>query len=68
MPVNRRRQQSLAFRWILNAARARSGKPMCECLAAELMDAYNRTGTSMNTREQVHRMADANKAFAHFAW
>ena len=41
---------------------------MCECLAAELMDAYNRTGTSMNTREQVHRMADANKAFAHFAW
>ncbi len=68
MPVNKRRQQSLAFRWILAAARSRSGKPMCECLAAELGDAFQRTGAAMTTRENIHRMADANRAFAHFAW
>ncbi len=68
MPVNRKRQQSLAIRWILQAVRGRSGKPMSEFLAQELLDAYRGEGTAMTTRENVHRMADANKAFAHFAW
>ncbi len=66
--VNRKRQQSLAIRWILDAVRGRKGKPTCERLAAELIDAYKGEGSAMNTRENVHRMADANKAFAHFAW
>jgi small subunit ribosomal protein S7 len=68
MQVNPRRQQALAFRWILLSARGKKGKPMSERLAAELMDAYNKTGGAMTTRENVHRMAEANKAFAHFAW
>ncbi len=68
MQVNRRRQQSLTFRWIINAARSESGKPMHMRLARELMDAARKEGKAMNTRDQVHRMADANKAFAHFAW
>lgn len=68
MQVNRRRQQSLAFRWIINAARAEKGKPMTHRLARELYDAFNGEGKAMNTRDQTHRMADANKAFAHFAW
>ncbi|UCG56188.1 MAG: 30S ribosomal protein S7 [Phycisphaerales bacterium] len=68
MQVSAKRQQSLAFRWILAAARAKKGKPICERLASELMDAYNQHGAAMTTRENIHRMADANKAFAHFAW
>ena len=68
MQVNAKRQQSLAFRWILASARGKKGKPMHERLAAELIDAYNEQGGAMTTRENVHRMADANKAFAHFAW
>lgn len=68
MQVSPRRQQALAFRWILVASRGKKGKPMCERLAAELMDAYNNTGTAYMTRENIHKMADANKAFAHFAW
>lgn len=68
MQVNAKRQQSLAFRWILAAARGKKGKPMCERLATELIDAYNERGGAMTTRENVHRMAEANKAFAHFAW
>ena len=68
MQVSAKRQQSLAFRWILLAARGKKGKPMCERLASELIDAYNEHGTAMTTRENVHRMAEANKAFAHFAW
>jgi len=68
MQVNAKRQQSLAFRWILAAARGKKGKPMCERLATELVDAYNERGGAMTTRENVHRMAEANKAFAHFAW
>ncbi len=68
MQVSSKRQQSLAFRWILVAARGKKGKPMCERLASELIDAYNERGTAMTTRENVHRMAEANKAFAHFAW
>jgi small subunit ribosomal protein S7 len=66
--VNRKRQQSLAIRWILDAARGRKGKPASEGLAAELIDAFKGEGTAMTTRENVHRMADANKAFSHFAW
>jgi len=68
MQVSTRRQQSLAFRWILTSARGKKGKPMCERLASELIDAYNERGSAMTTRENIHRMAEANKAFAHFAW
>jgi small subunit ribosomal protein S7 len=68
MQVSAKRQQSLAFRWILAASRAKKGKPICERLASELMDAYKQHGAAMTTRENVHRMAEANKAFAHFAW
>lgn len=68
MQVNAKRQQSLAFRWILAAARGKKGKPMCEKLAAELIDAFHEQGGAMTTRENVHKMAEANKAFAHFAW
>ena len=68
MPVSRKRQQSLAFRWLRDAARAKKGKPMCQRLAAEILDAFKGEGTAVTTRENVHRMAEANKAFAHFAW
>ena len=68
MQVSSKRQQSLAFRWILASARSKKGKPMCQRLASELIDAYNKHGGAMTTRENIHRMAEANKAFAHFAW
>ncbi len=68
MSVNRKRQQSLSIRWVLAAVRGGKGKPTHERLAKELMDAFNREGTAMTTRENVHRMAEANKAFSHFAW
>ncbi|MDD3470387.1 MAG: 30S ribosomal protein S7 [Thermoguttaceae bacterium] len=68
MQVNRKRQQSLAIRWVLGACREKKGKPMAEKLAAEVLAAYNKEGTAYTKRENVHRMADANKAFAHFAW
>ena len=68
MQVSPRRQQSLAIRWIIQAARGKKGKPMGERLAGELMDAFNKEGAAITTRENVHRMAEANKAFAHFAW
>ena len=68
MPVNPRRSQSLAIRWILEAARGKKGRPMEQRLASELLDAFNNTGAAVTTRENVHRMAEANKAFAHFAW
>lgn len=68
MQVNRKRQQSLAFRWIIQAARSEKGRPMCERLARELLDASKGEGRAVQTRDQTHRMADANKAFAHFAW
>jgi len=66
--VNPQRRQALAIRWIIQAARARSGRPMYRRLADELIAAYNREGAAMTRRENVHRMAEANKAFAHFAW
>ncbi len=66
--VSRKRQQALAFRWILEACRSKSGKPMQERLADELIAASKREGAAMTTRENVHKMAEANRAFAHFAF
>jgi small subunit ribosomal protein S7 len=60
------RRQSLAMRWLLISARGRSGKPMRERLAAELMDAYNNTGNTIKRKEDVQRMAEANRAFSHY--
>jgi small subunit ribosomal protein S7 len=68
MQVSPRRRQSLAFRWIIQAARGDSGRPMADRLARELFDGARGEGKAMNLREQTHRMAEANKAFAHFAW
>ena len=68
MQVNRVRQQSLAIRWILMAIKEKKGRPTHLKLADELVAAFNREGAAMSRRENVHRMADANKAFAHFAW
>jgi small subunit ribosomal protein S7 len=67
-PVNSKRQQTLAIRWILEVCRDKKGRPMDRRLAEELMAAYRREGAAITKRENVHRMADANKAFAHFAW
>ncbi|MBW3596343.1 MAG: 30S ribosomal protein S7 [Planctomycetes bacterium] len=68
MQVRSARQQSLAFRWILMAVREKKGRPTSQKLAEELIAAYNKEGAAMTRRENTHRMADANKAFAHFAW
>ena len=68
MQVSKKRQQSLAIRWILMAVREKKGRPTCDKLAEELVAAYKREGAAMSRRENVHRMAEANKAFAHFAW
>ena len=68
MQVNRQRQQSLAIRWILMAVREKKGRPMHLKLADELVAAFNKEGAAITRRENVHRMAEANKAFAHFAW
>ncbi len=67
-PVKPKRRQTLAIRWILQSVRAKRGRPTAMRLADELISAYRREGTAMTTRDNVHRMADANKAFAHFAW
>ena len=66
--VNTKRQLSLAIRWLRDAVRSGKGSPISQRLARELTDAYNGEGAAMTTRENVHRMAEANKAFAHFAW
>ncbi len=68
MEVPGKRQQALAFRWILAAARGRSGRPMKLRLAEEIVAAFNKEGAAITTRENTHKMAEANKAFAHFAW
>jgi len=68
MPVNRIRQQSLAIRWLLGASRAKAGRPMFVRLAEEFMAAYRREGEAMTKRENTIKMAEANKAFSHFAW
>ena len=67
MPVKHRRQQSLAFRWIITAVRSEKGRPTHLKLADELWAAARGEGKAMTTRDQTHRMAEANKAFAHFA-
>jgi small subunit ribosomal protein S7 len=68
MQVNRTRQQSLSIRWLIGAARGKKGRPMHLRLADELMAAYRREGEAMTKRENTIKMADSNKAFAHFAW
>jgi len=68
MQVNRTRQQSLSIRWILAACRGKGGRPMFLRLADELMAAYRKEGEAMTKRENTIKMADSNKAFAHFAW
>ena len=62
------RQESLALRWIVNAAGARKGTPMREAIAAEIIDAYNNTGSVVKKKEEMHKMAQANRAFAHLRW
>ena len=66
--VKKSRQQSLAIRWILEGARGKKGKPMAKRLAEELFDAFNKQGSAYTKRENTHKMAEANEAFAHFAW
>ncbi|HEY3324003.1 MAG TPA: 30S ribosomal protein S7 [Planctomycetota bacterium] len=66
--VNRKRAQSLSIRWLLEAARGKKGRPMAERLAGELLDAYKKEGAAITKRENTHKMAEANKAFAHYAW
>ena len=64
--IRAERRQTLAIRWLVAAARKRSERDMCDKLAGELMDAYNNTGSAVKKKEDTHRMAEANKAFAHF--
>jgi small subunit ribosomal protein S7 len=68
MQVNRNRQQSLGIRWMLQAVREKKGRATHQKLADEILAAYKREGAAVTKRDNVHRMADANKAFAHFAW
>ena len=68
MEIREARREALAMRWIINAARSRSGHGMADTLASELLDAFNSTGTAYKKKEDVHKMAEANKAFAHFRW
>ena len=68
MQVSRTRQQSLAIRWLLQSVREKKGRGTFEKLAEEIIAAYKREGAAVTKRDNVHRMADANKAFAHFAW
>ena len=65
--VKRNRQQSLAIRWFVDNARKKKGKPMARRVAEEMIDAYNGTGASVTWKENVHKMAEANKAYAHYA-
>ncbi len=66
--VNPKRRVALALRWIIGAARAKTGKPMAEKLAEEIMLAAKNEGPAIKRKTDMHRMAEANKAFAHFAW
>ncbi|MDR3167337.1 MAG: 30S ribosomal protein S7 [Treponema sp.] len=66
--IREARREALGMRWIINAARARSGRGMEDRLAAELLDAYNNTGTAFKKKEDTHKNAEANKAFAHYRW
>ncbi len=66
--IRESRREALAMRWVITAARAKSGHGMGERLASELLDAYNNTGTAYRKKEDTHKMAEANKAFAHYRW
>jgi len=66
--IRETRREALGMRWLIAAARKRSGRGMCDRLAAELLDAYNGTGTAFKKKEDTHKMAEANKAFAHYRW
>jgi len=67
MEIREDRKVTLSMRWIINAARSKQGKPMENLIANELLDAFNRVGAAMTKRENMHKMAEANKAFAHYA-
>lgn len=67
MEVMEPRRTAIGMKWMIAAARSKKGQPMAQKLAGEIMDAYNKTGAAMKKREDTHRMAEANKAFAHFA-
>jgi len=66
--IRSERRQALALRWLLNAARTRGGRSMEERLAGEMMDAANNAGNAVRRKEEVHRMAEANRAFVHYRW
>ena len=66
--VVKRRSQSLGIRWLIDAARAKRGKPMARRLAEEIFDSYNNQGVAVTKKENVHKMAEANSAYSHFAW
>ncbi len=66
--VKENRREALAMRWLIAAARSRSGRSMSQKLSAELLDASNQTGTAFKKKEDTHRMAEANKAFSHYRW
>jgi len=68
MEVRPERRQTLALRWLVMFARKRGERTMCERLAAEIMDASNNTGNAVKRREDMHKQAEANKAFAHYRW
>lgn len=68
MEIRDSRREALAMRWLITAARNRSGHGMADTLSAELFDAYNNTGTAFKKKEDTHKMAEANKAFAHYRW
>jgi len=68
LEVRPERRRSLAIRWLVSSARARTGRSMAEKLAGELLDAANNQGVTVKRREDTHRMADANRAFAHYRW
>ena len=66
--ISYERQESLALRWLVDAAAGRKGSPMGEALASEIIDAYNNTGSVVKKKEEMHKMAQANRAFAHLRW
>ncbi len=67
-PVSAKRRQALAMKWLLEIARKKKGRPMAERLAGEIINAFNKEGEAITKRANVHKMAEANKLFAHFAW
>ncbi len=68
MEIRPERRQALAMRWLIASARSRKGRPMAERLSAELLDASRNTGATVKKKDETHRMAEANKAFAHYRW